>query len=202
MYLFGCSIVIPHSRPRSAKSVAMRSKTTTMARLLWHATCALTRFANLAMNMSVATVTNVALNAILFTNATKVNYTKPCFGLYKSIPLAWLSYWWNDLFEGSPKIAGDEEENNGLDDSDDELNIKNRQDASSIHQNFAYGSVLYNFDQCFFHFFLIWNQDSEYFLGYCRKMETTIVSSNGVKMAGPFLPPEVVYISNIYVCFR
>jgi cellulose synthase A len=43
------------------------------------------------------------------------------------------------LLEGSPKIAGDEE-NNGPDDSDDELNIKYRQDGSSIHQNFAYGS--------------------------------------------------------------
>lgn len=103
------------------------------------------------------------------------------------------------MFEGSPKIAGDEEENNGLDDSDDELNIKNRQDASSIHQNFAYGSVLYNFDQCFFFSFPFGIKIQSIFLGYCRKMETTIVSSNGVKMAGPFLPPEVVYISNIYV---
>ncbi|CAH8323138.1 unnamed protein product [Eruca vesicaria subsp. sativa] len=34
----------------------------------------------------------------------------------------------------------DEENNNGPVDSDDELNIKNRKDASSIHQNFAYGS--------------------------------------------------------------
>jgi cellulose synthase A len=53
------------------------------------------------------------------------------------------------LLEGSPKIAGDEE-NNGPDDSDDELNIKYRQDGSSIHQNFAYGSVLFDFDSCFF----------------------------------------------------
>ncbi|KAH0869014.1 hypothetical protein HID58_076036 [Brassica napus] len=44
--------------------------------------------------------------------------------------------------KGSPTIAGDdeEEENNGHVDSDDELNIKNRKDTSSIHQNFAYGS--------------------------------------------------------------
>ncbi|KAF3537446.1 hypothetical protein F2Q69_00023470 [Brassica cretica] len=43
--------------------------------------------------------------------------------------------------KGSPRISGDEEEeNNGPVDSDGELDIKNRKDASSIHQNFAYGS--------------------------------------------------------------
>lgn len=67
-----CSIVIHPSRLRSAKSVAMKLKTATMDRLLWRAMCALTRFANLAMNMSAATVLNVVLNATLFTNATKV----------------------------------------------------------------------------------------------------------------------------------
>ncbi|KAL0684690.1 hypothetical protein Bca4012_051538 [Brassica carinata] len=40
-----------------------------------------------------------------------------------------------------PNKGDEEEENNGPVDSDGELDIKNRKDASSIHQNFAYGSV-------------------------------------------------------------
>ncbi|CAF1918944.1 unnamed protein product [Brassica napus] len=39
-----------------------------------------------------------------------------------------------------PNKGDEEEENNGPVDSDGELDIKNRKDASSIHQNFAYGS--------------------------------------------------------------
>nr|VDC90507.1 unnamed protein product [Brassica rapa] len=94
----------------------MRSKTGTMARHSWRATCVHSSFANLVMSASVATVKIVALNATLPTNPTKVNLTRPL-------------------------ISGDEdEENNGPVDSDGELDIKNRKDASSIHQNFAYGS--------------------------------------------------------------
>lgn len=77
---------------------------------------------------------------------------KPCLilSLIKSILfLTLISFF--VLFEGSPRIVGDEE-NNGPDDSDDELNIKNRPDASSIHQNFAYGSVLSDFSRIFFLF--------------------------------------------------
>ncbi|CAN7124298.1 unnamed protein product [Brassica rapa subsp. narinosa] len=39
-----------------------------------------------------------------------------------------------------PNKEDEDEENNGPVDSDGELDIKNRKDASSIHQNFAYGS--------------------------------------------------------------
>ncbi|CAN7043221.1 unnamed protein product [Brassica rapa subsp. trilocularis] len=39
-----------------------------------------------------------------------------------------------------PNKGDEDEENNGRVDSDGELDIKNRKDASSIHQNFAYGS--------------------------------------------------------------
>lgn len=67
------SIVIRPSRQRSVESVGTRSKTATMARHSWRATCAHSLFANPAMSMSVATVTNVALNATLPINTTKVN---------------------------------------------------------------------------------------------------------------------------------
>ena len=73
-FSFGeCSIVIRPSRQRSVESVGTRSKTATVARHSWRATCAHSLFANRATSMSVATVTNVALNATLPINATKVN---------------------------------------------------------------------------------------------------------------------------------
>lgn len=67
-----CSIVTPPSQLRSVESVATRLKTETMGKSSWRATCARSLFANRAMSMSVATVTNAALSAALPTNATKV----------------------------------------------------------------------------------------------------------------------------------